>query len=161
MCRSESTTVVIIQRYRLLQSCIQVMQLARYPNQCCTISGKLELIYLNTCDSIHLEILNKWWRYWSNSSNYRHPGSSPKDFSDARIIQDVSWMAVSYVSVYNGMLPGHNCGIRNQRGGRCCFAFPWYPLLSCVNDYNNRGIHGACPMEMLHSLLFAHTCLKN
>ena len=42
-CRSSTTTVVIILRYRLLQSCIQVVSLARYREI-------LELMYLNTCD---------------------------------------------------------------------------------------------------------------
>ena len=44
---------------------------------CRTISKMLKLIYLNTCDSIHLEILNKWWRNWSDSSNYWRPIQAP------------------------------------------------------------------------------------
>ena len=73
--------------------------------------------------------LQEWKMKWSSSKR-----DGKQDFSDAHVIQDISWMAVLYVSVHNGMSPGHLCGIRNQRGGRCCFASPWYLVLSSVND---------------------------
>ena len=52
----------------------------------------------------------------------------------ARIIQDISWMVVSCVFACKRMSSGHCDGIRNQRGGSCCFASPWYLVFSCVND---------------------------
>ena len=73
--------------------------------------------------------LREWKMKWSSSKRDNKQG-----FSDARVIQDVSWMAISHVSVHSEMSPGHRGGIRNQRGSRCCFASPWYPVLSCVND---------------------------
>ena len=51
--------VDMVQGYRLMQLPIQDVQLARNWSLDCTIREKLELIYLNTFDSNHLEKLNK------------------------------------------------------------------------------------------------------
>ena len=59
--RSGSTTVTnILKNHRLIQSHIQTVQSERNWSLEHAISKKLNLIYLNTFDSNHLEKLNKW-----------------------------------------------------------------------------------------------------
>ena len=54
--RGSSTTVTSLRGYRLIQSRIQVVQLARNSKLDFTISEILELIYLNTFDSVSLGV---------------------------------------------------------------------------------------------------------
>ena len=66
---------------------------------------------------------------WSSSKR-----DNDQDFSDTRVIQDMSWMAVSYVCMCDGMSGRHHGSIRNPEWPFFIFASPWYFVLSSVND---------------------------
>ena len=74
------------------------------------------------CSGVHSKpictFLREWAKSWSSSKR-----DNKQCFSDARVIQDVSWMAVSYACVCLEMSSGHLGGIWNRGVGHCRLLF--------------------------------------